>query len=299
MLNSDSRLTVTIMKSAYDPLIALHYGRAGIAPLFCIAGAGAGVNSFLAFKTRLPEDLPLLGLQARGLDGVSHPFSSVEAAARAYRNAVCRVWPSGPYRIVGHSFGGWVAFELAGLLGAAGYEVEALFLVDSEVPHAPGTTAPRITRAGALQRMVLRYNQLLRSTMSLSSGDFARLDEDAQVMLLEAELVKAGVLPKSAPSGLLRGPVAVYERNVRTTYHPGKIFDGTLWLVNAAEADDDVETRVYGWRRHATVVRFTTIPGNHMTMLLGKKGAHLGEWIGRMLERRSADDELSSTASPP
>lgn len=182
-----------------------------------------------------------------------------------------------------------MAFELAGLLRAAGCEVESLFLVDSEVPHVPGTAAPRLTRADVLQRLVERYNQLLQPGLRVDREDFAKLDNSAQVALLETELTKAGLLPENAPGGLLRGAVAVYEHNVRTTYHPSRVFDGTLWLVNAAEPDGDVETRMSGWRRYATVLRSATMPGNHMTMLLGTNGTHLGEWIGKMLESPSAE----------
>jgi thioesterase domain-containing protein len=283
------------MNYDYDPLVALQLGRAGVVPLFCIAGAGASVSSFFELAQKMPGHVPLLGLQARGLDGASEPFGSVEAAAHMYFNAVRTIWPGGPYRILGHSFGGWVAFELAGLLRRQGCQVEALFLVDSEAPHDCGRVATQLGRVDALEHLVDLYNLLLTSRLRVSRKDFEKLDQRAQILLLEQELMRMGVLPQNAPRGLLEGVVAVFEANLRTTYHGDELFDGTLWLANAAESSENIEARVAGWRRNAVTVCCATLPGNHLTMLLGENAAHLAEWIGRTLPSLEGLSDASKT----
>ena len=272
------------MNNDYDPLFVLQSGREGVVPLFCIAGAGASASAFFELAEKMPEHVPLFGLQSRGLDGASEPFMSVEAAAHRYYDAVRDMWPGGPYRILGHSFGGWAAFELAGLLREAGSQVEALFLVDTEAPHV----ANQIGRVDALQRLVDLYNLLPTSRLQLTRKDFEELDQRAQILCLEQEMKKAGMLPKNAPKGLLEGVVTVFETSLRTTYHGGELFDGALWLVNAAESSENVEARVAGWRRNAVTVRCATLPGNHLTMLMGENAAYLAEWISRALESPSS-----------
>jgi thioesterase domain-containing protein len=136
----------------------------------------------------------------------------------------------------------------------------------------------------ALERLVELYNLLLASRLRLTRKDFENLDQRAQVLRLEQELMRVGVLPQNAPRGLLEGVVTVFETNLRTTYHGGELFDGTLWLVNASESSEDVESRVAGWRRNAVTVRCATLPGNHLTMLLGENAAHLAEWISKTIE---------------
>jgi thioesterase domain-containing protein len=272
----------------YDPLVVLQHGRNGATPLLCIAGAGASVSGFFELAGNLPEDLPLLGLQARGLDGMKDPFVSVEAAARVYCDAVREMWPGGPFRILGHSFGGWVAFELAGLLRTAGCQVDALFLVDSEAPYDRGSVVPEIGRLDALEQLVELYNLLPASRLRVTREDFEKLDERAQIARLEEELMRAGLLPRNAPKGSLDGVVTVFEANVRTTYHGSRLFDGPVWLVNAAETGGDVEARVSGWRRNAAILCCATVPGNHVTMLLGENAANLAEWISTKLESCSA-----------
>ena len=141
------------------------------------------MSSFFELAQKMPENVQLLGLQARGLDGAREPFGSVEAAAHVYFNAVRTMWPGGPYRILGHSFGGWVAFELAGLLRGAGCQVEALFLVDSEAPHDCGSVATQVGRVDALERLVDLYNLLLTSRLRLSRKDFEKLDQSPLVIV--------------------------------------------------------------------------------------------------------------------
>lgn len=282
--------------SEYDPLVVLQPGRTGATPLFCIAGAGASVTGFFELAGELPSDLPVLGLQARGLDGATDPFPSVETAAQVYLDAVREAWPSGPFRLLGHSFGGWVAFELAGLLRAEGDDVEALFLVDSEAPYDRGSVTLETSRVDALEDLVNLYNLLLASELRLTREDFETRDGREQIAVLEQELMRTGVLPRNAPEGVLDGVVAVFEANVRTSYRARRVFDGTLWLVNATESEENVEARISGWRRAARELCCASLPGNHVTMLLGENAAHLGEWIGATLESSSDGARLVKRA---
>lgn len=57
-------------------------------------------------------------VQHRGLDGGAEPFSLVETAAQAYLDAIDKVQPEGPVHLLGHSFGGWIVFEMAARLNA-------------------------------------------------------------------------------------------------------------------------------------------------------------------------------------
>jgi thioesterase domain-containing protein len=156
--------------------------------------------------------------------------------------------------------------------------------VDSEAPHDCGCVAIQLERVDALERLIDLYSLLRVSRLRLTRKDFEKLDRKAQILRLEQELMQVGMLPQNAPEGLLEGVVTVFEANLRTTYHGGELFDGALWLVNAAESSEDVEARVAGWRRNAVTVRCATLPGNHLTMLLGENAAYLAEWISRTLE---------------
>jgi thioesterase domain-containing protein len=86
---------------------------------------------YLGLARRLPPDVPVVGIQARGLDGDGPLPASVAAMAREYVDEIRAVWPTGPYRLLGWSFGGVVAHDMGALLAERGAEVSSLVLVDS------------------------------------------------------------------------------------------------------------------------------------------------------------------------
>jgi thioesterase domain-containing protein len=77
---------------------------------------------------------PVYGLSEElTLGGVA---SSIETLAARHIRAMRLVQPEGPYQLVGHSFGGLVAYEMAQQLRSLGQTVAMLGLVDTYVPAA-------------------------------------------------------------------------------------------------------------------------------------------------------------------
>ncbi|AUP76310.1 hypothetical protein CWS02_04365 [Enterobacter sp. EA-1] len=73
-------------------------------------GAGASAFSFLDLAELFPVSSPVYVLQARGLTDVARmPHLTVEETARDYICAMQQIQPHGPYFVIGHSFGGWIA----------------------------------------------------------------------------------------------------------------------------------------------------------------------------------------------
>lgn len=103
-------------------------------PYFVIAGAGALALTFLPLSRRFPES-PMYAFQQHGLEQRALPDRSVEATATRHLQVMRLVRPRGPYRLMGHSFGGLVALEMARQLTAAGEEVESLAILDTHLPQ--------------------------------------------------------------------------------------------------------------------------------------------------------------------
>ncbi len=82
---------------------------------------------------RLRYEGPVYGIRARGLDPYQEPHTRVEAMAEYYIDHIRLEQPNGPYALVGHSFGGLFAFEMARRLRLAGDEVSFLGLIDTDV----------------------------------------------------------------------------------------------------------------------------------------------------------------------
>jgi amino acid adenylation domain-containing protein len=97
--------------------------------VFAVPGGGDGPLQFRALGRRL-DDVALWAFQYRGLEGRALPDRSVRAIARRNVSALRDVDPVGPYRLLGYSFGGAVALEMAQQLRAAGKDVELLALLE-------------------------------------------------------------------------------------------------------------------------------------------------------------------------
>jgi thioesterase domain-containing protein len=100
-------------------------------PLYVISGLGGNVIEYPRLAYYLGEDQPIYGLIPRGLDGREPYHTRVEDMAAYYVEAIRKMQPEGPYRLVGHSFGGTVAYEVAQQLIAQGGVVDFLGLFDT------------------------------------------------------------------------------------------------------------------------------------------------------------------------
>ncbi|GAA3773547.1 hypothetical protein GCM10022403_005840 [Streptomyces coacervatus] len=131
------RMNLSSLHDALDVLLPIRT-QGSQPPLFFVHPAGGLSWSYMPLARFVPEDIPLYGLQARGLDGRSALSGSVREMAADYIEQIRTVQKTGPYHLLGWSFGGFPAHEIAVQLQAAGEEVAALVIMDT-YPNPPGT----------------------------------------------------------------------------------------------------------------------------------------------------------------
>lgn len=106
--------------------------REGTGPaLFFVHGVRGEILRFRDLMKRLPPGRPIYGLRARGLDGEQSPHDRIEDMAADYAAEILNAQPQGPYFLVGYSFGGLVAYEVARQLTAQGHHVALVGLIDT------------------------------------------------------------------------------------------------------------------------------------------------------------------------
>ncbi|WP_186741644.1 non-ribosomal peptide synthetase/type I polyketide synthase [Spirosoma utsteinense] len=105
-------------------------------PLYIVHGAGLNVLLFNALTVHLDPEQPIFGLQAKGLNGLDEPLTSIEDIAAHYIDAITRQNPSGPYALAGYSSGGIIAYEMSRQLLDRGKEVKLLALFDTHVDQS-------------------------------------------------------------------------------------------------------------------------------------------------------------------
>jgi nonribosomal peptide synthetase DhbF len=117
-------------------------------PLFCVHPVFGYSLSYAHFVRQLGPDYPIYGLQARGLDG--EPLAhSISEMVDDYVSEIRKVQPTGPYHLLGYSFGGIVAHAMAARLQSQSDEVALLAVLDAYPIKSPETSA-RPTDAQAL-----------------------------------------------------------------------------------------------------------------------------------------------------
>lgn len=127
-----------------SPLVPIRTGGSRT-PFFCIHGMDGDVLFLQRLLSVTSPEQPIYGLQARGMDGVEKPQTSVDEMAATYEKAIRQVQPKGPYVIGGYSLGGMIALEVAHRLAQRGERVERLVILDTRVPRVVGESLAKRT----------------------------------------------------------------------------------------------------------------------------------------------------------
>ncbi len=225
-------------------------------PLFVVAGAGSAALALRTLAQRITPGVPVLGLQANGLENRALPDWSVERIARRHVATVREQQPQGPYRLAGHSMGGLVALEMAHQLRRAGEDVELLAVLDSFPPDP--SLMPALEHAGLL----------------------AKVKEGASLAL-------TGI---KAHSGLGHYIRFFRQGNFLQRRYTTEVYRGRTLVVVAAD-DVDAGARRQ-WATHlgpdAVVVE---VPGEHMSILRDPRVERVAQLVSAALQR-----ELDLTA---
>jgi thioesterase domain-containing protein len=250
-------------------------------PLFLVHAVGGNVMNYRALVRALPPDVPVYGLQAVGLDGLTAPLTSIPSMAERYIGEIVGKQPKGPYRIGGGSMGGVVAFEIARKLRERGERVELLAMFDSEMPQWRGGGAERVREffegnAGALLRRVLA---------SLSSRSRALADRTR----VSGNRLLRRVLPHSVRYRHLER----ISLRANQAYVPGE-YDGevTLFLASDGRAGRDFDPTL-GWSEVVgDRVRVVPVGGTHADLI---SRASLGAALAAALDAGAGGAGASST----
>ncbi|HEY6309535.1 MAG TPA: amino acid adenylation domain-containing protein [Streptosporangiaceae bacterium] len=205
-----SRMSLSSVQDSLNVLLPIKT-RGHRPPLFCVHPASGLSWSYMPLARHVPEDFRLYGLQARGLDASGEPAGSIREMAADYIEQIRAVQPNGPYYLLGWSFGGTPAHEIAVQLQAAGEEVAALIFMDAYPPsrkegaeeeQAPGKNAqepdPDLIEnvrqeAGKVLGSItddeaMRLALTSRKNMEIRNGhEFGRFDGDALLLIAVEE----------------------------------------------------------------------------------------------------------------
>jgi thioesterase domain-containing protein/aryl carrier-like protein len=223
--------------SRFSHLVPLQHGERQPA-LFCIHPAGGAVFCYLPLAAALGRGQAVYGLQAAGLEPGETAARSVEQMAGDYLDEIRAVQPAGPYNLLGWSFGGLIAYEMACQLQAAGEEVALLALLDTPLrqPDAEGTD---MTDASIIETLI----DVLGLEKIIPGAAQAITDLDSFVDAAR----HSGVWPAEFSTAHAAGIIELFKLHVDqgSRYLPGR-YRGSLLLFRALETPGDND-RYFDW----------------------------------------------------
>jgi acetoacetyl-CoA synthetase len=237
-------------------------------PAIFIAHGLSGTVQLHKLAKRVQTDHPIYGIRAKGWDGKEEPLETVEEMAAFYLQTLDAENFGGPYLLIGYSFGGLVALEMAQRLQQQGREVALLVLVDT-YPH------PRFMKAPIRMRLFVKRMkghaqnmQQMRAPQAFSYF-MKGVERKVRRQLHLAAAPDEDVFPENArltprAAALRRVNQKLYLAYTR--YQP-RFYRGDIKFVNTARRLFFPADPATVWKHLAIGFEVDEIPGDHLSIV--------------------------------
>jgi thioesterase domain-containing protein len=224
--------------SAASGPIALRRGDDTLTPVFWVPGLGGDISAVGNILDLFDDGRPVFGLQAPGHRPGETALSTVEELAAHHLPSVLA--GRRPAVIVGHSFGGLVAFELACRLEAAGAPPAGIVLLDTMAPQRRAELIDRGRRVRASRFALHRWR---RARAAPSRAESPHLPASFEL-------------------------VGQASRTATVRYLPSATFGGTCRILVTEARERETRDPVAGWGDHVTgALLRIPLPGGHERLL--------------------------------
>jgi thioesterase domain-containing protein/acyl carrier protein len=184
----------------------------------------------------------LYGLQARGIEHDEAPAATLKEMIQEYVDCILNVQPAGPYHLIGWSFGGRIAFEVACTLSELGHEVGEVILLDARVP-VKGLNNKTITEKLVFEAILSELDSPVCSegavTESLSAFHAYLHSQNSPLGMLDVEVFKRVV--KTSINNTLLGQEPIERK-----------YSGKITYFSARRSTRYGETQSEQWRHYVT-----------------------------------------------
>ncbi|MCB0167720.1 MAG: amino acid adenylation domain-containing protein, partial [Anaerolineae bacterium] len=262
-------------------------------PFFCVPGVGSDMFYLYHLARSMNTEHPFMGLQAKGLDGVTPPYMTIEAIAAYYLEAIQQVQPTGPYYLGGYSFGGKVAFEMAQQLLQQGQHVAVLAILDT-TPFAEGSEDyAHWNETQWLLSFITTVEVFLGQELGVTQEVLEALSLEEQWSTIKHRVEQMNILPANTDTKQLRGWVEVFKANMLASsiYTAREVIPLPITLFYPG--DDPTaknEATLKAWSAIGPVERYE-VPGTHLTMVVEPHVQVLAEKLADCLNQHDSDGD--------
>lgn len=250
-------------------------------PLFMIHDFSGTYSYALNAAPNIATSVPIYAVP--GVPLGEPQLDTIEAIARRAVTAIRTMYPTGPYRVAGFSFGGLVAYEVAVHLIAAGQPVDFVGLLDTYHP-AEMRRIWDTQVLGTPQRELADWVRQFQDHPVLNElaqrADTSQLEELIGTCKMNRLLPEWFYAYTSEEAGEFFVRMAAYRR-AAMAYHPA-VLSAPLHFFAAEVRDENVD-EFLGWRniRGLDIVRIG-IPGTHSDFVTNR-APDVGDAIDRAL----------------
>ncbi|MFC0598848.1 alpha/beta fold hydrolase, partial [Streptomyces palmae] len=248
-------------------------------PLFCIhPGVGFGW-SYAGLLTSIGKDRPLYAIQARSLSEPGLCPPSVEDMARDYIEQIRTVQPTGPYHILGWSFGGLVAFAMGVELQRQGEEIGFLSILDTYPGKEYEIGDDRVPEHMALAMLLEDFG------CEVDPDDLPTLSRDQFAQIMHEQVDSLNFLE----IGQIHNLIDTWTNNIELVrrFSPGR-FDGDALLFTAAMGRTENSPSRDSWDPYVSgSVKKIDIACTHGGMMQPDHAKEIGRLISAQLDKNA------------
>jgi acetoacetyl-CoA synthetase len=247
--------------------------------VFLLHSVAGNVFEWHDLLARLKTARPIVAVQARGLNPDTPPSVSVEDMAADYIGLIRAHQPEGPYTLLGYSFGGLLAYEIATRLNRMGESVDFLGLIDTDVQDGA------LPLKEWLRFRLARLVHLRQRTESLgAAGALKRFWEKARHLPRHHGATRTE-LEDGAHMNLppVLRQVRLACEHALAAYNPPR-YAQIVTFFRSPERPPYFCDPLIVWRRRAQSVRVIELPGSHITMMLEPHVSALADEIANCLD---------------
>jgi len=269
-----------------EHLLKLNAGR-GDQMMFIIPGVFGISDGYDELAKAFGDKYTIYGIQMFGLLKDEIPLDSIEKIAAKNIEWIKSIQPTGPYRFVGHSFGGHVVYEMIKQLEKNREQIDFVSILDV------GTEL----RSG-------KWKEDSRAALIMQTAYeiLDRYDLAGQISFKEAETLKSKL--SGLPTNTIVDHISGYIKNafpgknetielvsrlfrlqvynLLMTYEITGKAQARLIYIQASEGEWISYKNAADWKRYFENIEILTSPGDHFTMV---KNENAGVLANLLLER--------------
>ncbi|MDN0196799.1 type I polyketide synthase [Streptomyces sp. S.PNR 29] len=268
-------------------------------PLFTFHPAGGPTSVYLPLTRLLPSDQAVYGMER--LDAVA----SMEDKAAHYVTLIRDIQPQGPYRLLGWSFGGCLAYEAACQLKENGQGVAFLGLIDTILPAA----LPDLDSQDLLLERFGRFAEYIEKTyghrLDLPWDELAATPDDRQIDVIMRLVAEAGL--DMSPGIMEHQRTSYVDARIGERYVP-RPYDGRVVLYRAQQAQPlttALDPRYLrseadlGWAPLCPSLEIVPVEGDHLSLIDPPHVTTIARHLARALRPHAPGPGAADDRTPP